>query len=52
MPAASARLRFEPVTARGYCVHVYLDDYYVARISLHGAHCNVDSAVRNVPDAE
>jgi len=36
------------VTAQGEHIHVYLDCYYVARLSAHGDHWSIDGA-RLVP---
>jgi len=39
---ASDHLRFDPVTAAGQHVHCYLDEFYVARITVYADHCGVD----------
>jgi len=49
---ASDRIKFEPVIAAGQHVHCYLDDYYVARISVHADHCGVDGPGGAVSGAE
>jgi len=39
---ASDRIKFEPVIAAGQHVHCYLDEFYVARITLYADHRGID----------
>ena len=52
---AADRIKFEPVIAAGQHVHCYLDEFYVARITLYADHCGVDGpgfAPCSVPSEE